>query len=421
MIVENPLYISSVTLENIRCFEYCKIDFQRGRIGWTVIAGDNNAGKTTILRCLAIGLCDDDSAAALFREPGNGGEFIRRGKSKGVITIELAGARVPLKITTIIEKSDAGFETVRQRSMPLAKDFPWHKIFVCGYGAKWGEGSVTYDRYMPVDAVYTLFCYDSPLLDTELMVRRGAKFSPQKAREICRYFDHVLMLEPGSVRLVDNDLIIDGDWGEGMPLSSLGDGYQHTLAWLMDLLGWADLAGLSSKKNRLPGIVLIDEIEKHLHPRWQREIILRLNVLFPNIQFIVSTQSEKCVGGLADIPSSDRASLAKLTRKVHGPVVCEQSHLRKGVSYEDLLSSDIFDNTPIRPLATQNVLDRIRELVLKDERTPGEQRELRRLVFQLKRETPSLAEKQRNRQLLEELVEEMRHLTSRLKNKGQKA
>ena len=47
------------------------------------------------------------------------------------------------------------------------------------------------------------------------------------------------------------------------------------------------------------GIVLIDEIEMHLHPKWQREIISALKSVFPNIQFIATTHSPQVLSNLS--------------------------------------------------------------------------------------------------------------------------
>lgn len=73
------MYISKVTLKDVRCFKQITLDLdskKRAKM-WAVIVGDNGEGKTTVLRSIAMGICDESSAAGLLRElPG---EFIRRG------------------------------------------------------------------------------------------------------------------------------------------------------------------------------------------------------------------------------------------------------------------------------------------------------------------------------------------------------
>ncbi|MGN1142857.1 MAG: AAA family ATPase [Oliverpabstia sp.] len=77
-----------------------------------------------------------------------------------------------------------------------------------------------------------------------------------------------------------------------MALSKLSAGYQSLLWMMMDLayreaLLNPDLNDLLEVK----GIVLIDEIDMHLHPKWQWNIIKALNTTFPNVQFIITTHS----------------------------------------------------------------------------------------------------------------------------------
>ena len=73
------LYIKKVTLENARCFEYAEIEFDLGSDSrpWTMLIGDNATGKTTLLKAIALGLCDRSSAAGLLRESDLG--YIREG------------------------------------------------------------------------------------------------------------------------------------------------------------------------------------------------------------------------------------------------------------------------------------------------------------------------------------------------------
>ena len=77
-----------------------------------------------------------------------------------------------------------------------------------------------------------------------------------------------------------------------MALSKLSAGYQSLLWMMMDLayrvaLLNPDLNDLSEVK----GIVLIDEVDMHLHPKWQWNIIKALNTTFPDVQFIIATHS----------------------------------------------------------------------------------------------------------------------------------
>ncbi len=77
-----------------------------------------------------------------------------------------------------------------------------------------------------------------------------------------------------------------------MPLHSLSIGYQTMFAWTVDL-AWrmAEYHKDSVEPLREPAIVLIDELDLHLHPKWQRRVRRDLSGVFPKVQFIVTTHS----------------------------------------------------------------------------------------------------------------------------------
>ena len=79
-----------------------------------------------------------------------------------------------------------------------------------------------------------------------------------------------------------------------VPLTGLSLGYQTTLAWIrLTLASGGSMIGYPESSNPLaePAIVLIDEIDLHLHPRWQRQIVKYLTQHFPQTQFIATAHS----------------------------------------------------------------------------------------------------------------------------------
>jgi predicted ATP-binding protein involved in virulence len=80
--------------------------------------------------------------------------------------------------------------------------------------------------------------------------------------------------------------------GEALYLDQLSDGERSILAIVADLVRRLSLANPDIPDPLLgAGVVLIDEIELHLHPTWQRKVIEKLRTTFPNIQFIATTHS----------------------------------------------------------------------------------------------------------------------------------
>lgn len=93
----------------------------------------------------------------------------------------------------------------------------------------------------------------------------------------------------------------DGSCHE-LRIEQLSEGYKIVIAMVADLAARMAEAN-PGRHNPLDttGIVLIDEVDLHLHPQWQRKILRQLSGVFPNIQFIVSTHSPIIVVGAADI------------------------------------------------------------------------------------------------------------------------
>lgn len=83
--------------------------------------------------------------------------------------------------------------------------------------------------------------------------------------------------------------------------SWLSHGYQSTIAWIADLIGhilWEAKPADDMAPEEMEGLVLIDEIDLHLHPSWQRMLIPALKQTFPRLQFIVTTHSPLTLVGL---------------------------------------------------------------------------------------------------------------------------
>lgn len=90
--------------------------------------------------------------------------------------------------------------------------------------------------------------------------------------------------------------LVDWKRGDGhvdtFRIEQLSDGFRTTLAMVMDIAGrMAEANPEAEDILATPGIVLIDEVDLHLHPEWQQRILPELQNIFPNIQWIVSTHS----------------------------------------------------------------------------------------------------------------------------------
>lgn len=373
------MYISKITLKNIRCFENETIDLtsRKGVKKWLVILGDNGTGKSTILRSIAMGLCDETGAAGLLQDTS--GDWIREGVNEGWIILNLNHRGKEYEIKTHIIKKSLNKEVVEQETTPK-DDFPWRNIFVCGYGANRNiEGDSSHDRYSPADAVYTLFNYDYDLHSPELMLRRYGE-TPEERKEICFWLDDVLMLDRGSVNVDLSGISIKKKGRkEKHYFGALADGHAAMMTLVLDMLGWALLAKKKKFKNKLSGIILIDELEQHLHPKWQRSIIELLHSVFENIQFISTSHSALCAIGTANLKNTRQVcSLAHLSSENDRVEIKDKIEPPLGERADQILTSFLFGLPTSSSDYKQEAINRYAELMSK-KRSPSEKRELKRL------------------------------------------
>ena len=344
------MYISHIRLTNIRCFGDLKIDLKPDTTGENafnalLLLGNNAVGKSTILKSIALGLCDLGSASGLLSDMY--GSLITDGYQTGSIEIGLANGRSAYTLATTIEKSDVDSELeILNRSTKMTKDFPWNEVFICGYGpSRVVEGTRSYSQYDVADAVYTLFQYDWALQNPELVVRRLTSGDVAAEKELLRSLADVLMMNVEHIYLSKTGLMLRNPGGGASSFGALADGHRSTLNWILDLFSWAYLNDQTVPR----GVVLIDEIENHLHPQWQRNILRLLSAQFPQIQFIATSHSALPAAGVYDSGSAGpRIGKAHvLLRDPAGKVTGRELPALDGWTYDQVLESIAFDTPPM--------------------------------------------------------------------------
>jgi AAA domain, putative AbiEii toxin, Type IV TA system/TIR domain/AAA domain len=368
------LLVQKIHLRGIRCFEDITLDLSaQGKPSLrTVILGDNATGKTTLLRSIALGLCDESGATALLKKVP--GPFLRDDTTAdGVIELELVreGSGETFSIRTEVQRK-SGSEVIRKTEPP---GFSPAEIFIAGYGTeRTKQGIVSYDRYSAAEAVTTLFDYNSPLQNPELVLRR----QPVWLREqIGRKLVAILLLdqEEGELSYSEEGIDVSGPWGK-KPLEVLSDGYRSTTQWILDFISWLVYARRVTDPEDLTGIVLIDELEQHLHPQWQREIISRLREHLPRVQFIVTSHSPLIAASIGTLGAeASREQLIHLTRNGKGRVVAQKPPLLKGLTTDQVLASSAFDYLIQADPEVEKVLAEASRLASKGSQRTGEEEE----------------------------------------------
>ena len=332
------MYIDKVILKNIRGFE--NLEFQLGRgdgkyAGWTVFTGDNGAGKSTLLKAIAVALIGRDVARSL--QPSFH-RWIREGAGQQEAKIELmilpekgidefsgqgntAYKKFPASVILKNGSRDTAVElpaatgskaTLVQRGLWAPASGGW---FSCGYGPfrRVFGASQEATRLMvspTTERFVTMFQEAASLFEVDQWLRNlSHKQLEGRSPESGQQLD--LLLEILRDDLMPNQITVDrvdsdGLWlkdrnGLQLAWGEMSDGYRAALALLADILrhliaaygieGLAERGQDGKLKIVRSGVVMIDEIDAHLHPEWQREIGFWLKRHFPNIQFLVTTHS----------------------------------------------------------------------------------------------------------------------------------
>lgn len=332
------MYISRVKLENIRGFAKPRnVDLTLTRpngshAGWTVLAGRNGSGKTSLLRAIALAIGGPSVALKLVSDFRDWITVSQQSASAEVwIRPDLGLDRWsgdetrPREFVQRIQwHRDSALFRTRSEAQPLLQadsesqaDYgPWQANpagwFCAAYGPfrRLAGGGSESRRFTgtpgPLARMATLFHEDATLAEgVNWLIEQHLRAFERKpgAAELKQAALEILGndLLPDQVRICEVDS--EGLWvisdGERFPLQEMSDGYRAITALVVDLLKQLSEAydGLSLEHLdgrpviTSPGVVLIDEIDAHLHVTWQQRIAGWLKAHFPNIQFIVTTHS----------------------------------------------------------------------------------------------------------------------------------
>lgn len=138
--------------------------------------------------------------------------------------------------------------------------------------------------------------------ENEMKIKLGDLNYKDHSLEATRMAIMAMLPEITNIRITRNPLrMCATKLGQTLYIEQLSDGEKCVIAMLGDLSRRLALANPNMDNPLLgSGIVLIDEVELHMHPSWQRKIIQVLHDVFPNIQFIITTHSPLALGGLND-------------------------------------------------------------------------------------------------------------------------
>jgi hypothetical protein len=449
------MYIHNIQIENIRGFgaEELRVDLDLSRpdgsyAGWTVLAGRNGAGKSTFLKAVAMVVAGPWLAKTLQQSFVG---WVRRGaETKASASVELVfdaadqfqgpgeppsepwpihlewrppsvvGREPPFvfPLGSGVALKPGESVTIKFAENPQFRG-PWHENpvgwFIAGYGPYRRLSSQPLDAHrlsegpLPVSRLSSLFREDVSLSESvqwlrEQHLRRleGREGAEGLLDGALKLLNDGLLPDSTKVDKVDSDGLWVTQGSVSLPLVDMSDGYRNVVALVMDIARQLHATygefKLVQQEGRwcvpYAGVVLIDEIELHLHLSWQRRIGFWFKRHFPNIQFIVTTHSPfVCQAadpkGLIRLPApSENRAAEHVSDELYKTVV--------NGTVDEAALTELFGLDHVHSDESEQLRERIAQLearLLEETATPEEREELDRLAAQLPKTGSTLVDR----------------------------
>ena len=328
------MHVQRLMIENIRSIRALDLRLKNSNpAGWHVILGDNGAGKSTVVRSLALALMGSANAHAARQDWSR---WLANGQKSGQIAVTLSShdedrwsGKGNTSRGSITTKTDftASTDEDRHNGSSVALSFSGRhaKRTVWGDGDGWFSASFgPFRRFSGGDAQMERLFGSHPRLAAhltafgenvalresllwlqDLQIKKLEKDSEAEAiQKAVTTFINDAGLLPHRARVTrvtsEHIEIVDGH-GARVRVEEMSDGYRSILSLTFEMMrlmfrtfgSETALKGIDTTTGTIamPGVVAIDEVDAHLHPAWQQHIGDWFVERFPETQFIVTTHS----------------------------------------------------------------------------------------------------------------------------------
>lgn len=401
------MLIRRIHIENLRGFRdgdlAVDLDLKRpdgSLAGWTVIAGRNGAGKTTLLQAIALALLGSP-----VRFPGiRLMEWVNESKDRAQVRLFLQpnaetedGVEIQVRLERSSDKHVSGETTGRGRA----------ELFVVGYGSfRRLSGHASDAQELMSDSgeisrFVTLFRDDASLAETvqwlrEVYLRRleGKRGAEELEQSALHLLQDGLLPENIRIERVDSEGLWITRNGLSLPLTRFSEGYRTVTALVLDIIRHLSTYFGEFKLDKsdgrwvvpYQGVVLIDEIDAHVHVSWQQRIGFWFKEHFPKVQFLVTTHSPFiCQAadpkGLIRLPALGEDRAAEHVSE-------DLFHTIVNGTPDEAAMTELFGLEHPYSDRSERLRQRLAELefkLLRDQLNPGETKELQELSDQLPR------------------------------------
>lgn len=366
LVYHHTASVARVEIRNFRNIDHLEFEIPAGdfeQLGWKVLLGENGVGKSSVLQAVALTLMGSKRASTL--KDVDKARLLRDGARppRGYVRIYLSAESEPLelKVTRRGITHPAGSSNLR--------------TFLLGFGAtRWlprrGALRPDNDRSIRVRNLFNPFMplHDAPDWLQRLPERDFRRAEPAILRLLERpEGDRLRRLQGRVVIHPENEPL-----SRAISLEELSDGYQAMLAVAGEIAEitsdtWPNVAAAE-------GVVLLDEIGAHLHPRWKMRVVGTLRAAFPRMQFLASTHDPLCLRGLG------ASEILVLRRDDDGELVAlDNLPGTDTMRIDQLLTSRLFGLGSTLDPDTEHAFTEYYSLLAKRQRDSKEESHLRQL------------------------------------------
>ena len=345
--------IKDIEIFNFKAIKKLFMDYPKSsgdNESWMMIIGENGVGKSTILQAVSLALSGQKYLDELDIDWSS---LIRKssGARKAEVTINLTNVDSPIKLT------------ITKESAKVSPAEP--QMIVLGYGStrllpEKRQSFVT-EYFRP--NIQNLFNQYSQLKDVESWLSDPKAVNSDSFNDISKSLRELLMLPgmPGDDEILlrrRNGSITINLGRSAQKIYELCDGYKSVLAYVLDIMMSIYPFWLSPQNAQ--GVVLIDEIETHLHPSWKIKIVSLLRNIFPLVNFIVTTHDPLCLRGAL------KGEVRVLNFSESGELEMNSVDIPLGLPIEDLLLGVWFKMDSTLDEDTNLLIQRHSSLVLEN-------------------------------------------------------
>lgn len=356
---------------------------------WNIILGQNGSGKTTLLKSIVLATISNRKH---FREI-DFQYFQRNEVEKPQIGFKL-GNSWSFGTPEVYEEPEINSYLKEWNIECSGPQFMLQGMKVFGYGAARIIGETSLSKEKNDFPASNLFDDSVALINAEewlvqqeyLGLKRFKELNGDAKSYVDRVMDILIQLFKKEISAVDirtqdntPKAFFKTKYG-WVKLHDLSLGYKSLIAWMVDLASrLMDAFPESNNPLHEPAVVLVDEIDLHLHPSFQRELISFLTHTFKKVQFIVTAHSPLIVQSMED------ANIILLDRKGDSVNVTQNPVEVHNWRVDQILTSDLFGISSPRSKSTERLLERRRKILGKPHLSEKDKKELEKLNAEIEK------------------------------------